>query len=219
METRKILIINSSTQSQNVINESRATTLGELKAEMDELGIPYAGMTFYEGHMRAELKDDASPLPTNIPFKGEVINDLTFMLTVPDKKVASGATKRKEIFDKIVKLGLQDECKRRFGSDYTHCTSASLVSLIEEVEDAKDTKEEVAPVDYSKPADEDSSCGCEKGSIEKAFILLVETLYEESCICSTDKNEILSILKGNKVESSGKMSKKEIDEMFSFLRK
>lgn len=214
METRKILIINSSTQSQNVINESRATTLGELKAEMNELGIPYAGMTFYEGHMRAELKDDASPLPTNIPFKGQVVNDLTFMLTVPDKKVASGATKRKEIFDKIVKLGLQGECKRRFGSDYTHCTSASLVSLIDEVEDSK---EEVSPIDYSKPADEGSSCG--EGNIEKAFILLVETLYEESYICSTDRNEILSILKGNKVESSGKMSKKEIDEMFSFLNK
>lgn len=219
METRKILIINSSTQSQNVIKESRATTLGELKAEMNELGIPYAGMTFYEGHMRAELKDDASPLPTNIPFKGEVINDLTFMLTVPDKKVASGATKRKEIFDKIVKLGLQDECKRRFGSDYTHCTSASLVSLIDEVEDAKDTKEKVAPVDYSKPADEDSSCACGEGNIEKAFGLLIEALHDGGYISSKERETILSASTGKKVESSGKMSKKEIDEMFSFLRK
>ena len=59
METRKVTIINSRSQSQKVIQDSKATTLGELKAEMRERGIDYSGMTFYEGHMRAELKDDA----------------------------------------------------------------------------------------------------------------------------------------------------------------
>ena len=53
METRKVTIINSKTQSQKVIQDSKATTLGELKQEMRERGINYAGMTFFEGHMRA----------------------------------------------------------------------------------------------------------------------------------------------------------------------
>ena len=87
METRKITIINSKTQSQKVIENSQATTLGELKAEMRQLGIDYSGMAFMEGHIRAELKDDASILPTNIPYKGQVVNDLTFLLTAPEKKI------------------------------------------------------------------------------------------------------------------------------------
>ena len=64
---RKVTIINNKTQSQKVIQDSEATTLGELKREMRERGIEYEGMTFYEGHLRAELKDDASPLPATVP--------------------------------------------------------------------------------------------------------------------------------------------------------
>lgn len=206
METRKILIINSSTQSQSVIKESRATTLGELKAEMRELNIPYSGMTFYEGHMRAELKDDASPLPTNIPYKGQVINDLTFMLTVPDKKVASGAIKRKEVYDKITELGLQDECKKRFGRNYTQCTTTDLLSLIEEV----------TPICFSEEAD---AVPQTEGSLPKAFNLLVEALYDNGVINSDTTAQIKSALTGKVSEAPEKMSKKEIDDMFSFLNK
>lgn len=215
METRKILIINSSTQSQRVIKESRATTLGELKAEMRELNIPYSEMTFYEGHMRAELKDDASPLPTNIPYKGQVINDLTFMLTVPDKKVASGASKRKEVFDKITELGLQNECKKRFGKDYTHCTTADLLSLIEGAKGVN-KKEEVTPICFSEEAD---AVPQTEGSLPKAFNLLVEALYDNGVINSDTTAQIKSALTGKVSEAPEKMSKKEIDDMFSFLNK
>ena len=209
METRKILIINSSTQSQRVIKESRATTLGELKEEMRELNIPYSGMTFYEGHMRAELKDDA--LPTNIPYKDQVINDLTFMLTVPDKKVASGASKRKEVFDKITELGLQNECKKRFGKDYTHCTTADLLSLIEGAKGVN-KKEEVTPICFSEEAD---AVPQTEGSLPKAFNLL----YDNGVINSDTTAQIKSALTGKVSEAPEKMSKKEIDDMFSFLNK
>ena len=215
METRKILIINSSTQSQSVIKESRATTLGELKAEMRELNIPYSGMTFYEGHMRAELKDDASPLPTNIPYKGQVINDLTFMLTVPDKKVASGASKRKEVFDKITELGLQNECKKRIGTDYTHCTTADLLSLIEGAKGVN-KKKKVTPVCFSEEAD---AVPQTEDSLPKAFNLLVEALYDNGVINSDTTAQIKSALTGKVSEAPEKMSKKEIDDMFSFLNK
>lgn len=124
METRKVIIINSKTQSQKVIQDSKATTLGELKAEMRERGIDYEGMTFFEGHMRAELKDDTAPLPTNIPYKGQVVNDLTFMLTAPEKKVKSGAVSRADVYAAIKGFDLQNECVKRFGK-----TSLSVALL------------------------------------------------------------------------------------------
>ena len=106
METRKVTIINSRTQSQKVIQDSKATTLGELKQEMRERGINYEGMTFYEGHIRAELIDDAASLPNNIPYKGQVVNDLVFMLTTPNKNIKSGAMSREEVYSEIKKRNL-----------------------------------------------------------------------------------------------------------------
>ena len=107
MEFRKVTIINNKTQSQKVIQASAATTLGELKREMREAGIEYEGMTFFEGHLRAELKDDASILPTNIPYKGQTVNDLTFLLTAPEKKIKSGSMSRAEAYNAIKARGLQ----------------------------------------------------------------------------------------------------------------
>ena len=41
METRKVTIINSKTQSQKIIQDSKATTLGELKQEMRNRSMEY----------------------------------------------------------------------------------------------------------------------------------------------------------------------------------
>ena len=107
---------------EKVIENSTATNLGELKAEMRAAGIDYNGMTFYEGHLRAELKDDASPLPTNIPYKGTTVNDLVFMLTTPEKKVKSGAMSRAEAYAAIKERGLQEVCKNTYGKNFTQCS-------------------------------------------------------------------------------------------------
>lgn len=90
METRKITIIDNKNQSQKVIADSQATTLGELKSEMRARGISYEGCTFYCGQMRAELKDDAAPLPATVMYRGQEVTDLTFLLTAPEKKIKSG---------------------------------------------------------------------------------------------------------------------------------
>ena len=132
MEFRKVIIINNKTQSQKVIQASTATTLGELKREMREAGIEYEGMTFFEGHLRAELKDDASILPTNIPYKGQVVNDLTFLLTAPEKKIKSGAMSRAEAYNAIKARGLRDECVKRFGKNFTMCKTQDLIDLLGE---------------------------------------------------------------------------------------
>ena len=224
METRKVTIINSKTQSQKVIQDSKATTLGELKQEMRERGIDYTGMTFFEGHMRAELKDDAAPLPTNIPYKGQVVNDLTFMLTAPEKKVRSGAMSRAEAYAEIKKRGLQGACVDKFGKNFTQCSTADLISLIERnsakvapapkaetPEKAAPTKTEEAHIAPETPA---TGCNC-----SKALAILTEALYEDETIEEETYDAVMATLKGGSYNAPEKMSKKEIDTMFDFVER
>lgn len=227
METRKVIIINSKTQSQKVIQDSKATTLGELKQEMRERGIDYTGMTFFEGHMRAELKDDAAPLPTNIPYKGQVVNDLTFMLTAPEKKVKSGAMSRAEAYAEIKKRGLQSACVDKFGKNFTQCSTVDLISLIEknstkaapapkaekpvEAAPAAPAKAEEAPIAPETPA---TGCNC-----SKALAILTEALYENDTIEEETYDAVMATLKGGSYNAPEKMSKREIDEMFGFVER
>lgn len=234
METRKVTIINNKTQKQSVIQASSATNLGELKAEMRELGINFEGMTFFEGHMRAELKDDAAPLPANIPYKGQVVNDLTFLLTAPEKKIKSGAMTRSEAYDAIKANGLQAACVAKFGKNYTVCKTPDLINLIESQgkKEAKveapavasvtrkaarkpvaETKKEEAPVALAVTAPATGNC-------EQALKALVEDLYGGDTIEEDTYDKVMGILNGGATEvpASEKMSKKEVDDMFSFVR-
>lgn len=234
METRKVTIINNKTQKQSIIQASGATNLGELKAEMRELGINFEGMTFFEGHMRAELKDDAAPLPTNIPYKGQVVNDLTFLLTAPEKKIKSGAMTRSEAYDAIKANGLQGACVVKFGKNFTMCKTQDLIDLIESQgkKEAKveapaaaptakraarkpvgETKKEEAPVAPAVVAPVSGNC-------EKALKMLVADLYCSGTIDEDTHDTVLSFLNEGATEApaSEKMSKEEVDDMFSFVR-
>lgn len=224
--TRRVTIINSRSQSQKVIQDSHATTLGELKAEARERGIDFEGMTWFEGHMRAELKDDAAPLPTNIPYKGQVVNDLTFMLTAPEKKVKSGAMSRAEAYNEVKRLGLQDKCKQVYGKNFTQCGTADLIALIEKagnkpVAAAPKAEEPVeAPVaepenvSTEAPAQSTGGCNC-----AKALTALVEDLYASDAIEEETYDKVTAILKGGTYKAPEKMSKKEIDDMFNFVHR
>ena len=200
---RKVTIINNKTQSQKVIQASAATTLGELKREMREAGIEYEGMTFFEGHLRAELKDDASILPTNIPYKGQVVNDLTFLLTAPEKKIKSGAMSRSEAYNAIKARGLQDECVKRFGKNFTMCKTQDLIDLLGEEAPAKPLKDEPA-----KPASE--------GNVAGALEILLEDLYGSDVIEKGTYDRAMAVLKGTSYAPE-KMSKAEINKMFDFV--
>lgn len=220
METRKVTIINSKTQSQKVIQDSKATTLGELKQEMRERGIDYTGMTFFEGHMRAELKDDAAPLPANIPYKGQVVNDLTFMLTAPEKKVRSGAMSRAEAYAEIKKRHLQSVCVEKFGKNFTQCSTADLISLFEKgstnvapaPKAEKPVEAEAAPVTSDTPSH--TGCNC-----SKAIAMLTEALYSNDTIEEETYDAVMAALTGKSCNTPEKMSKKEIDEMFGFVER
>lgn len=227
MEFRKVTIINNKTQSQKVIQASSATTLGELKREMREAGIEFEGMTFFEGHLRAELKDDASILPTNIPYKGQVVNDLTFLLTAPEKKIKSGAMSRAEAYNAIKARGLQDECVKRFGENFTMCKTQDLIDLLGEggapaKEEKKEAvKEKPAKKEVAKePVKEEKVVGAaasSEGNVAGALEILLEDLYGSDVIEEGTYDRAMAVLKGTTYSAPEKMSKAEINKMFDFV--
>lgn len=221
MESRKVTIINNKTQSQKVIQASTATTLGELKREMREAGIEYEGMTFFEGHLRAELKDDASILPTNIPYKGQVVNDLTFLLTAPEKKIKSGAMSRAEAYNVIKARGLQDECVKRFGKNFTMCKTQDLIDLSGEGSSkpapVKEEKEVVVEEKATKEVGISKESSIPEGNVAGALEVLLEGLYGSDTIEETTYNRAMAELKGTDYKEPEKMSRSEINEMFDFV--
>lgn len=228
MEFRKVTIINNKTQSQKVIQASSATTLGELKREMREAGIEYEGMTFFEGHLRAELKDDASILPTNIPYKGQVVNDLTFLLTAPEKKIKSGAMSRAEAYNAIKARGLQDECVKRFGKNFTMCKTQDLIDLLGEgsakAAPVKEEKKEVVKEKAAKEVKETKKeeekpevTATSEGNVAGALEVLLEDLYGSDVIEEGTYDRAMAVLKGTTYKAPEKMSRSEINKMFDFV--
>lgn len=224
MEFRKVTIINNKTQSQKVIQASAATTLGELKREMREAGIEYEGMTFFEGHLRAELKDDASILPTNIPYKGQVVNDLTFLLTAPEKKIKSGAMSRAEAYNAIKARGLQCECVKRFGKNFTMCKTQDLIDLLGEGSPVKEERKEVVKEKAAKGVKETKEeevkpkvTATSEGNVAGALEVLLEDLYGSDVIEEGTYDRAMAVLKGTTYKAPEKISRSEINKMFDFV--
>lgn len=128
METRKITIISTKNHSTKVIN-SAATTLGELKTDLNNAGIDYADCTFFEGLTKTELKNDNSLLPHDVPYKGTTTNNLVFMITNASKKIKSGAD-RKAIIAEIKSKNLTELVKKTYGKNYTNCKTEDLEKIL-----------------------------------------------------------------------------------------
>lgn len=202
MEARNITIVSTSNQNKYVVNTD-ATTLSELKAALREQGIPYEGMTFYEGLSHTELLTDESVLPHDVPYKGETTNELVFMLTNPNKKIKSGASlpeARQALYDAIDELGLKEACISTYGKNFTQCKNSELMAL---VEDAQAALAETP-----------------KGNLEAAFRKLVDVLEEDGTLYEEDAEAVRAILANGAVVEEGPESPyadDEIDNMFNFL--
>lgn len=239
MEARKITVIQTKNQTKSVIM-SAATTLGELKSDLRANGIDYNGMTFFEGTSKVELKNDASILPHDVPYKGTITNELVFMLTNTNKKIRSGATNmsRMEAYNAIKSMGLQDACVKKFGKNFTMCKTADLIALVQsnsaanpasKAETKKEEKVET-PINTPKvstPVAPASNGGkCIDTASRAAISKLVEILEYNGIIENYDKEEVLDILGGEvaaapseecKSKSSSPYSDDEIDAMFNFV--
>lgn len=221
MEARKITVVSTKTQKKSVIM-SGAETLGELKKDLREAGIDYEGMTFYEGTSKTELKTDESVLPKDVPYTNRTTgetkntNELVFMLTNTNKKIRSGAValSRAEAYAAIKAMGLQAECQKRFGKNFTMCKTSDLVSLV------------VSKI-VSKPAAPSTSASvaeCVDTQVRAALTALVNALYDEDTIGDDTREEVLDILGGATVsptvsenyrpDSGSPYSDNEIDAMF-----
>ena len=128
METRKITIISTKNHSTKVIN-SAATTLSELKADLDNAGIGYTDCTFFEGLTKTELKNNDAILPHDVPYKGTITNNLVFMITNASKKIKSGAD-RKSIIAEIKAKNIAELVKKTYGRNYTNCKTEDLEKIL-----------------------------------------------------------------------------------------
>ena len=230
MEARKITVVQTKDQKKSVIM-SAATTLAELKSDLRANGIDYDGMTFFEGTSKVELKNDASVLPHDVPYKGTVTNELVFMLTNTNKKIRSGATNmsRMEAYNAIKSMGLQDACVKKFGKNFTMCKTTDLIALVQSNSTSKPTpktetkKEEKvkAPV---VPTNNGGKC---VDTVARAAIhRLVVILENNGTIEDYEKEEVLGILGSEvavnvapseeyKPKSASPYSDDEIDDMFA----
>lgn len=200
MEARNITIVSTQNQNKYVVNTD-ATTLRELKAALNDHGIAYEGMTFYEGLSHTELLTDDAILPHDVPYKGNVTNELVFMLTVPNKKIRSGANlpeARVALYDTIEELGLKDACVAAYGKNFTQCKNSELMALIEEAQ---------ARTVNGNP-------------LEAAFCKLLDVLVGYDAIFADDANEIRAILDGNVAPAAPKSpySDEDINAMFDGIR-
>lgn len=207
MEARKITVVQTKNQKKSVIM-SAATTLAELKSDLRANGIDYDGMTFFEGTSKVELKNDASVLPHDVPYKGIVTNELVFMLTNTNKKIRSGAMSRTEAYNAIKSMGLQSACVKKFGKNFTMCKTADLIALVQDSGALKPAPKYVDIV--------------ARAAINK----LVEILEDNGTIEDCEKEEVLGILGGKvavsaepseeyKPKSASPYSDDEIDDMFA----
>ena len=230
MEARKIVVVQTKNQRKSVIM-SAATTLAELKSDLRANNIDYNGMTFFEGTSKVELKNDASVLPHDVPYKGTITNELVFMLTNTNKKIRSGATNmsRMEAYNAIKSMGLQDACVKKFGKNFTMCKTTDLIALVqsngtsEPTPKAETKKEEKvkAPV---VPASNGGEC---VDTVARAAIhRLVVILEDNGTIEDYEKEEVLGILRSEvavsvvpseeyKPKSASPYSDDEIDDMFT----
>ena len=234
MEARKITVVQTKNQKKSVIM-SAVTTLAELKSDLRANDIDYDGMTFFEGTSKVELKNDASVLPHDVPYKGQVTNELVFMLTNTNKKIRSGAATmtRAEAYSAIKSMGLQDACVKKFGKNFTMCKTADLIALVQSRQSnsaAKpapkaEAKKEETPVNTPEaPASNGGEC---VDTVARAAISrLVEILEENGTIEDYEKEEVIDTLGGKaelngapseeyKPKSASPYSDDEIDDMFA----
>lgn len=224
MIEREILVANTKTQRRYKLTTS-ATTLGELKAAMMVNDIDYSGLDFTEGITKTQLLDDASLLPTNVPYKGSVTNNLVILLTNNKKKIDSGTedvslTDRAEAYRIIKEHVLQDAVKEEFGRNFTQVPTAALWAFIQS-----------CGIDHSGCEDgcEDNEEEYEVSDVVDNLFTLVQTLVEERVMTEDDVDDLRELLltieylnykapKANPVSSSdGKITNDDIDNMIDSL--
>lgn len=196
--SRKITVLVESTQ-RKVVLESNATTLGELKNELREMQVDFdSENVFKESRTKSILASDESILPTNVPWKGSVTNELVFMITAPQKKIRSGMD-RKEAYVKVRELGLQDKIQKGEGKNFTQCSTAILISYIEKASKKAAPKakkaEPAAPIAKEKPVKKAKAAEAAEANLD-ALSDLLDELTDKGIITRSIAQNIWGVANG-----------------------
>lgn len=133
--------------------ESNATTLAELKQEFDNMGIDYYGMDFTEGISKLNMTHDDSTLPAStrsVSFNGKPYSRV-ILLTNTKKKIESGAMSRKEVYEAIKEMGLQNVVLEACGRNYTQVSTLDLENIVNNSLNCSHSQEENSVVESKLP--------------------------------------------------------------------
>lgn len=207
---REITVWESAKQKKTVFT-SHAETLGQLKEELAQQNIDVTNMSILEGVSHTQLLSNESILPHDIPYRGEVTNNLLIYLTLQDKKVASGVIDRYAIGNWIKENNLQDELMETFGDNWTRVSTENLVKFYEAHQAARSMGE------TGKPKEENSKA---LESILNWASKLTEILFDADALTYEEASELNELLDYASEESEdedtkGGFSKSEIEDMIS----
>lgn len=193
---RKITVLVESTQSKHVL-QSNATTLGELKDELREKNISFnSDDVFKEGMSKTVLTTDESILPSNIPWRGEVTNDLIFMITAPQKKIKSGVMTRAEVYAEVKRLNLQDTISKKVGKNFTQCSTAVLLTFIDEASKNSCKAKTPAPVAKEKKVKSNPTPEVVESVTFCALKELIAKMVNKGVLSEANANNILGVASG-----------------------
>ena len=230
---RIITVIANSVNDKKVFT-SNANTLGELKAEMTAQGINYQGMDFMEGLTHTQMLDDNAILPSNIERKGQITNNLVFMLSATNKNIRSGAYTRQECYTKVKEMNLQDTVKSTTGKNFTQVSTDVLNDIVAKCE-KKEEKKCVVPTDrkelyeYIKTNNlqETIKTKCGKNFTQCSTDALIEVCKgtskkscKTSCNCkNTNKETPKTTMKSTSKKIESPYSNSELDTIIKGLKR
>lgn len=214
MEQRKITIANTSDQTKKVVM-TNATTLGELKAALDEANINYQGLDFIEALTKTHMRSDDSVLPHDVPWNHTTTNELVFLLTVPNHKIKSGT--RNDVYDMIENCDdselLQAAIYNHFNRAYTMVTTPDLEDFVHDWNNLHNS----AADDESQHLTVDERISVLEKKVACLYEGMMETIdvLRDECI---DTSEIESAIAKNvapedKTVYSAGMSAAQIDDL------
>lgn len=190
MNNREIVIACTASQKRFKLNTA-ASTLAELKTELDAQGVTYAGMTFTEILTNTQLMADNSIIPEFVTMNGENKSPI-IVLTNTRKKIESGAS-RSELYDAIKDNNLQQACIDNFGKNFTQCSSSQLQELLDSVEF----------IDEDDSCDKEEVPVAESVTLAEAYCANIECYYKQGDLNSDELVDIaaccINLLKKGKV--------------------
>lgn len=102
---------------------------------------------------------------------------------------------RKELYNKITELNLQEEVKKACGRNYTQATNSVLESVIAKAEVKKEESKEPKVHKAPKAPAESAKCECkneDKSSEESKLDKLIKVLHEKRILLNSEVKFIMN---------------------------